>query len=66
MNIYPVFHISLLELVPLGALLVPATEIELVYPNIKYEVEEILDYKQVRNHIKYIVKWIDYLYSENI
>jgi hypothetical protein len=45
MNIYPVFHISLLELVLLGVLLVPVTEIELVNPNIKYEVEEILDHK---------------------
>jgi hypothetical protein len=44
-NIYPVFYISLLELVPLGALLAPATEIELVNPNAKYKVEEILDYK---------------------
>jgi hypothetical protein len=65
MNIYPVFYISLLEPVLLGVLLVPVTKIELVNPNIKYEIEEILDYKQVRNYIKYLVKWIDYLYSEN-
>jgi hypothetical protein len=65
MNIYPVFHISLLELVLLGALLVPITEIELVNPNAEYKVGEILDYKQIRNYIKYLVKWIDYLYSEN-
>jgi hypothetical protein len=45
MNIHPVFYISLLELVLLGVLLVPVTKIELVNPNIKYEVEEILDYK---------------------
>jgi hypothetical protein len=44
-NIYPVFHISLLELVLPGVLLVPVTEIELVNPNAEYEVEEILDYK---------------------
>jgi hypothetical protein len=55
-NIYPVFHISLLELVRLGVLLVPVTEIELVNPNIKYKIEEILDYKQIRNYIKYLVK----------
>jgi hypothetical protein len=56
MNIYPVFHISLLELVLLGVLLVPVTEIEPINPNAKYKIEEILDYKQVRNYIKYLVK----------
>jgi hypothetical protein len=65
-NIYPVFHISLLELVLLEVLLVPVTKIEPVNPNTKYEVKEILDHKQVRNYIKYLVKWINYLYSENI
>jgi hypothetical protein len=44
-NIHPVFYISLLELVLLGVLLVPVTKIELVNPNTKYKVEEILDYK---------------------
>jgi hypothetical protein len=44
-NIYPVFYISLLELILLGVLLVPITEIELVNPNIEYEIKEILDYK---------------------
>jgi hypothetical protein len=55
-NIYPVFHISLLELVLLGALLVPITEIEPVNSNTEYKIKEILDYKQVRNYIKYLVK----------
>jgi hypothetical protein len=64
-NIYPVFHISLLELVLLGVLLAPVTEIELVNPNAEYKIEEILDYKRVRNYIKYLVKWTDYLYLEN-
>jgi hypothetical protein len=45
MNIYPVFHISLLELVLLGVLLVPIIEIELINPNIEYKIEEILDHK---------------------
>jgi hypothetical protein len=45
MNIHLVFHISLLELVLLGVLLVPVTEIELVNPNTEYKIEEILDYK---------------------
>jgi hypothetical protein len=44
-NIYLVFYISLLELVLLGVLLVLVTEIELINPNIKYKIEEILDYK---------------------
>jgi hypothetical protein len=56
MNIHPVFHISLLELVLLGVLLVLVTEIELVNPNTKYKIKEILDHKQVRNYIKYLVK----------
>jgi hypothetical protein len=55
-NIHPVFHISLLELVLPGVLLAPITEIELVNPNTKYKIKEILDYKQVRNYIKYLVK----------
>jgi hypothetical protein len=55
-NIYPVFHISFLELVLLGVLLVPVTEIELVNPNTEYKIGKILDYKQVRNYIKYLVK----------
>jgi hypothetical protein len=56
MNIYPVFYISLLEPILLGALLAPVTKIELVNPNTEYEIKEILDYKQVRNYIKYLVK----------
>jgi hypothetical protein len=44
-NIYPVFHISFLELILLGILLVLVTEIELINPNIKYKIKEILDYK---------------------
>jgi hypothetical protein len=65
MNIHLVFYISLLVPVLLGVLLVLITEIKLVNPNMEYKVEEILDHKQVRNYIKYLVKWIDYLYSEN-
>jgi hypothetical protein len=56
MNIYLVFHISFLELVLLGVLLAPVTKIELVNPNAEYKIEEILDHKQVRNCIKYLVK----------
>jgi hypothetical protein len=56
MNIYLVFYILLLELILLGILLAPVTEIELVNPNIEYKIEEILDYKQIKNYIKYLVK----------
>jgi hypothetical protein len=56
MNIHPVFYISLLELVLLGVLLAPITEIEPVNPNAEYKIKKILDYKQVRNYIKYLVK----------
>jgi hypothetical protein len=56
MNIHPVFYISLLELVLLGILLVPVTEIELVNPNTEYKIREILDHKRVKNYIKYLVK----------
>jgi hypothetical protein len=56
MNIHLVFHISLLELVLPGVLLAPVIEIELINPNTEYKVEEILDHKQVKNYIKYLVK----------
>jgi hypothetical protein len=44
-NIHPVFHISLLELVLLGVLLVPVTKIEPINPNTKYKIKEILNHK---------------------
>jgi diacylglycerol kinase len=56
MNIYPVFHISLLELILIGVLLVLVIEIEPVNPNIEYKIKKILDHKQIRNYIKYLVK----------
>jgi hypothetical protein len=56
MNIYLVFHISFLELVLLGALLIPVTEIEPVNSNAEYKIKEILDYRKVKNYIKYLVK----------
>jgi hypothetical protein len=55
-NIHLVFYILLLELVLSGVLLVLVTKIEPVNPNTEYEVEEVLDHKQVRNHVKYLVK----------
>jgi hypothetical protein len=56
MNIHPVFYISLLEPVLPGVPPAPVTKIEPVNPNAEYKIEEILDYKQVRNYIKYLVK----------
>jgi hypothetical protein len=56
MNIHLVFYIFLLELVLLGVLLVLVTEIELVNPNAEYKIKKILDHKQIRNYIKYLVK----------
>jgi hypothetical protein len=44
-NIYLVFHISLLELVLLGVLLAPVTEIKPINPNTEYKIKEILDHK---------------------
>jgi hypothetical protein len=55
-NIYLVFYILLLEPALLGVPLAPVIEIELVNLNIEYEVKEILDHKQIRNYIKYLVK----------
>jgi hypothetical protein len=44
-NIHLVFHISFLELILLGVLLVFITKIELINPNTKYKIGEILDHK---------------------
>jgi hypothetical protein len=55
-NIHPVFYISFFKLVLLGVLLAPVIEIEPVNPNTEYKIEEILDHKQVKNCIKYLVK----------
>ena len=65
-NIHLVFYIFLFELVLLGVSNVLFTEIELINPNAIYNIETILDYKYVRNKVKYLIKWLDYLYSENI
>jgi hypothetical protein len=64
-NIHLVFHISLLKLVLLRILPAPVTKIEPVNPNVKYEIEEILDHRKVRNYIKYLVKWTNCPHLEN-
>jgi hypothetical protein len=55
-NIYPVFHISLLEPVLLGAPNILYTEIEPINPNTEYKVEEILDQKYIRGSLHYLIK----------
>jgi hypothetical protein len=55
-NIHLVFYTFLLELVLPGAPLVLITEIKPVNPNTKYKIEEILDYKQIKGQVKYLVK----------
>jgi hypothetical protein len=45
MNIHLVFYISLLELVLPEILPAPVTKIELINPNTKYKIKEILDHK---------------------
>jgi hypothetical protein len=55
-NIYLVFHISLLEPVLSGVSNTLYTEIELVNLNTEYEVEEILDQKYIRGKLYYLIK----------
>ena len=43
-NIYPVFHISFLELILPGAPRAPRVKIELINSNAKYKIKEIFDY----------------------
>ena len=56
MLIHLVFYISLLEKAPLGAPPTPITLIKIVNKDIKYKVKEILDYKEIRGKLYYLVK----------
>jgi hypothetical protein len=56
MNIYLVFYISLLKLVPLRVPKALIIEIELVNLEEEYEVEQILDYRLVKGKLKYLVR----------
>jgi len=49
MNIYPVFHISLLESAPPGVPAAPIMEIDPINLNAEYEVEAILDCQYIRD-----------------
>ncbi len=55
-NIYSIFHILLLKRALDNILLALVIEIEPVDLEVKYKVEEILDYKRFRSQIKYLVK----------
>ena len=59
----PGFHVSLLEPTasnPLARLKQPAPPPIIIYENVEFEVEEILDSKLVRNTLKYLVRWVGY------
>jgi hypothetical protein len=65
MRIHPVFHISLLEKAPPGAPPAPDIQIEPINPDQVYEVETILDHKQIRKKTHYLIRWKGYPDSEN-
>ena len=56
MKIYLVFYISLLELALHNALKALYIEIKLINLNAKYKVKKILNYKYIKNKIKYLIK----------
>ena len=56
MNIYLIFYISLFELVLLKVSNILFIEIESINSNIIYNIEMILDYKYIKNKIKYLIK----------
>jgi hypothetical protein len=53
-----------LELVK-GTHILDAMEIQPEYETDEYEVEKILDERQIRNQKQYLVKWLGYPSSEN-
>ena len=65
-NIHLIFYISLFELILSKMSNTLFIEIELINLNVIYNIEIILNCKYIRNKIKYLIKWLDYLYSENI
>src|SRR5699024_10669903 len=62
-HIHPVFHISLLEPAPKNA--IPTENIEIESDDDEYEVERVLDYRQVNGRPCYLIKWKGYDTSEN-
>jgi hypothetical protein len=66
MRIYPVFHISLLELVNLNIPQGPASEIYPDSQELEDEVEKILDIRKIRKRLQWLVKWLGYGNEHNI
>jgi hypothetical protein len=63
-KIHPVFHVSLLEPAPENVKITENIEIK-DNTEQEYEVEQILNHKQVSGKPYYLVKWKDYNTSEN-
>jgi hypothetical protein len=55
-RIYPIFYISLLELVLNRAPNILYTKAEPINPNTIYKVEKILNYKYIRGILYYLIK----------
>ena len=56
MNIHLVFYIFLFESILLEISNILFIEIELINSNAIYNIETILDYKYIKNKIKYLIK----------
>jgi hypothetical protein len=65
LKLHPVFHISLLELAPKNAKIAENVEIDDDTKQ-EYEVEKILNHKQVSGKPYYLVKWKGYNTLENM
>jgi hypothetical protein len=63
MKIYPVFHISLFE--PASDNISIDFQQKAETDRDEYEIEEILDLRQKRRTIEYLIKWKGYLYSKD-
>ena len=50
------FYISLFKLIPFNAFKILQIKINLVNLNAKYKVKKILNYKYIKNKVKYLVK----------
>ena len=55
-KIHPVFHVALLEAAPPGTPPAPNVDFIAINQEEEYEVEEILDKRQYRNKIQYLVR----------
>ena len=63
MKIHPVFYISLLELAATDLLpgqTQPPPPPTIIDDEPEYEVDEIVNSKLIRKHLKYLVRWVGY------